>query len=428
VIVRLDLLPLVLIAAGAVSFQEGCAPAAATAPPTVMPVDGLTSGPPQNTPRLEWRTRRDGVGVELVGADPLDLVNIPFRDLTIDLWSSFFTVRVVPEGNAGSKENPPLWGSYRLEGDTIRFVPRFPLEPGMRYLAELDPARLHVLAQELGSFSSGLPRTLGSTVKLVTELSLPKKRAQSTTQVAGVYPTSDMLPENLLRFYVYFSAPMSRGEAYRHIKLIDSASNKPVDSPFLELGEELWSSDGNRFTLLFDPGRIKRGLKPREEVGPVLEVGKSYSLVIGRDWPDALGSPLASEFRKFFRAGPPDDVSPDPKTWNLQAPREFTRDPLLARFPEPMDRALLERLISVHDAAGRVVAGRISLAEKETLWRFTPQGPWRPGEFRLVIGTELEDLAGNSVARPFEVDLTGPISKQVATERVELPFRITPSL
>ena len=93
---------------------------------------------------------------------------------------------------------------------------------------------------------------------------------------------------------------MSRGEAYRHIRLLDGAG-KPVDTPFLELDEELWLRDGTRFTLLFDPGRIKRGLKPREELGPVLEAGKSYQLVIDRDWLDAEGNPLKTEFRKTLR-------------------------------------------------------------------------------------------------------------------------------
>jgi hypothetical protein len=43
-----------------------------------------------------------------------------------------------------------------------------------------------------------------------------------------------------------------------------------------------------------------------------------------------------------------------------------------------------------------------------------------------VVGTELEDLAGNSIARPFEVDLAGPISQRVMTETVSLPFQIAP--
>ncbi len=129
---------------------------------------------------------------------------------------------------------------------------------------------------------------------------------------------------------------MSRGEAYSHIRLLNAAGRAVAD-PFLELNEELWSGDGRRFTLLFDPGRIKRGLKPREEVGPVLEAGKSYTLVIDRQWPDAHGNPLAGEFRKSFRAGPPDQESPSPRDWKIQAPAAGTRHPLEVSFPEPLD-------------------------------------------------------------------------------------------
>jgi hypothetical protein len=94
-----------------------------------------------------------------------------------------------------------------------------------------------------------------------------------------VYPTSSKLPENHLRFYVHFSAPMSRGEAYEHLRLLRK-NGEPVYLPFLEIGEELWDKSGMRLTLLFDPGRVKRGLKPREENGPVLEEGEEYTLVI----------------------------------------------------------------------------------------------------------------------------------------------------
>ena len=156
---------------------------------------------------------------------------------------------------------------------------------------------------------------------------------------------------------------MSRGEAYRRIKLLEAATGKRVDAPFLELDEELWSPDGTRFTLLFDPGRIKRGLRPREEVGPVLEAGKSYSLVIDRHWLDASGNLLKAGFRKTFRVGPPDETSPDPKTWTIDAPRAGSRDPLEVRFPEPLDRALLDRLIWVENADAKVVAGQISLGD-----------------------------------------------------------------
>ena len=186
--------------------------------------------------------------------------------------------------------------------------------------------------------------------------------------MAQVYPSSTTLPENLLRLYIYFSAPMSRGEAYRRIKLIDP-TGKPIDRPFLELDEELWSNDGTRFTLLFDPGRIKRGLKPREQFGPILEAGKSYSLIVDRDWPDATGSPLLAEYRKTIRAGPPDETSPDPKVWKVQAPLANTNDPLEVRFAEPLDRGLLDRLIGGSEPRRRVMsqAGRVGCRPRDDL-------------------------------------------------------------
>jgi hypothetical protein len=216
---------------------------------------------------------------------------------------------------------------------------------------------------------------------------------------------------------------MSRGEAYEHIRLLD-AGGKPVEHVFLKLDEELWDPHGQRFTLFFDPGRIKRGLKPREEAGPTLEEGKRYTLEIDRKWPDAQGNPLRQSYRKSFRAVAPDDVQPDPKTWKVVAPPAGSRAPLTILFPESLDHALLERLLWVVDEHGQDVAGMASAADSETRWQFTPQQPWPAGVYRLVADTALEDLAGNSIAHPFEVDVFKPIRRTVQVERVQVPFQI----
>jgi hypothetical protein len=241
--------------------------------------------------------------------------------------------------------------------------------------------------------------------------------------VEHVYPSKDTLPENQLKFYLHFSAPMSRGEAYRHVRLLD-AHGKAIDLPFLELDEELWDGAGKRFTLFFDPGRIKRGLKPREEVGPALEEGKRYTLVIDRAWPDAEGEALKQPYRKSFRVGPPDDNPPDPTTWKLRPPAPGTRAPLVVTFPKPLDHALLHRLIWVTDSQGRKVPGTPAVADEETRWRFTPLQTWAAGTYHLVIDTRLEDLAGNTIGRPFEVDVFRPVQREVKTEAVRLRFDI----
>src|SRR5262249_32876469 len=158
---------------------------------------------------------------------------------------------------------------------------------------------------------------------------------------------------------------------------------------------ELWDPAGKRFTLFFDPGRIKRGLKPREEVGPSLEEGKRYTLVIDRSWPDAEGNPLKETFRKSFRVGKPDDSQPDPKRWKLRAPAAGSRSALRITFPKSMDHALLHRLLWVVDAGGKKVPGKSEVSERETVWLFTPERPWTEGAFSLVADTRLEDVSGN---------------------------------
>jgi hypothetical protein len=356
----------------------------------------------------------------VLGVDPSILSVLESKQLTPSQWSSFFSVRVVSDSKAGEDEAPPLWGRYEIADRVVRFVPRFPPETGVVYRAVFDPARLRSLVKELSpSLEIIEPKTAERPVASTFSI----ERTQVTpASVTAVYPSGEHLPENLLRFYIHFSAPMSRGEAYQHLKLIDTATNKPVHAPFLELEEELWSPDGMRFTLFIDPGRIKRGLKPREMFGPVLEAGKSYCLVLDRGWKDATGTSLQSDFRRTFRTGPPDESMPDPKKWTILSPPAGTRDALEARFPEPLDHALLERLLGVLDPAGREVAGAGSITEGETIWRFAPREPWREGSYRLVVGSDLEDVAGNSVAAPFEVDLTTPITKRVTSGRVELPF------
>ena len=43
---------------------------------------------------------------------------------------------------------------------------------------------------------------------------------------------------------------------------------------------------------------------------------------------------------------------------------------------------------------------------------------WRAGPHLLLVDRALEDLAGNSVGRPFEVDVFGPVERRVTAEVV----------
>ena len=79
-------------------------------------------------------------------------------------------------------------------------------------------------------------------------------------------------------------------------------------------------------------------------------------------------------------------------------PKTATRDPLIIDFGESLDAALALRLITT------LVPGQAALGPAERQWRFVPDQPWPPAAVDILIDTALEDLAGNKVGRPFDVD------------------------
>ncbi len=353
---------------------------------------------------------------KVVGWDKIGLVKSEAANLGADRWQALFAV-YVDSGSPSEESLPPLLGSYRIEEEDLIFQPRFPLEPGLRYRAVFDP----MMRPNGEKSADGSPARQHITVTFA----IPKAEAISSTTVEHVYPSTNRLPENQLKFYLHFSAPMSRGEAYHRIHLLDE-SGEPVELPFLELDEELWDREGKRFTLFFDPGRIKQGLVPHEEVGLPIREGTTYTLVIDRDWLDAQGRPLKEGFEKSFGVVAADRESPDPKTWRLTSPQGGTLQPLSLEFPEPMDRALLLRLLDVMDPAENFLDGSVQVDREETRWQFTPREPWSVGDFSLSVATTLEDLAGNKIGRLFEVDVFERVEERITTTTVSLPFKVLP--
>jgi hypothetical protein len=308
-------------------------------------------------------------------------------------WPQVFAVY------AGEGDVPQVLGSYRVIGGELIFEPKYPLRAGLRYRAVFRLVQPEVTA----SFE------------------IPVERKTSTTRVEHIYPSTDVLPDNQLKFYITFTAPMQRGEAWRRIHLYDAAG-KPIELPFLELQQELWDPDHRRLTVLFDPGRIKRGLLPLQEAGSAIENGKQYKLVIDREWIDAGGAPLEAGYIKTFRAAPADRTPPDPKHWRVTAPAAATTSPLTLDFPKPMDYALLVHLIEVFDPAGKRLTGSVSIEQQETRWKFTPDAPWARATYQIRIETALEDLAGNRIGRPFDVDTFERVERP-EKKQVSLSFR-----
>jgi len=170
------------------------------------------------------------------------------------------------------------------------------------------------------------------------------------------------------------------------------------------MAEELWDADGLRLTLFIDPGRVKRGLKPREDLGPVLEKRQTYALVIDGSWRDANGQRLGKVHRKEFRVEEPIERAIEPKEWVLEAPAAGSQNALIVRFWFPLDHALLCRTLTVLGPDGKPIAGEIKVSNDETQWSFTPYTAWVAGKCELAIDRILEDICGNRVGRPFELD------------------------
>jgi hypothetical protein len=304
---------------------------------------------------------------------------------------------------AGPGELPPLLGATQRQGEALVFRPRYPLAPGMRFRVVYR----------------GAPDAPAEEIWLETPAPAPR----APTEVEAIYPSSSRLPENLLKLYLQFSAPMSRGEAWQRLRLID-AGGIPVEHPFLEIAQELWDPRGRRLTVLFDPGRVKRELRPHVEEGSPLREGAEYVLEVDAGWPDAAGRPLAAKAFKRFAVGPADHAPPSMGSWEIEAPAAGTRDALQVRFPEPLDRALLESALGVDAASGQPLPGRIEVSEEERLWRFVPERAWVAGGHALRAASLLEDLAGNSLGRPFEVDVFERVEERVLEVREARRFEV----
>jgi hypothetical protein len=343
--------------------------------------------------------------VEVLGIASADLEALSAPGMSAEEWAAVLAVYVESEGDEPT--NPPaMVGDYQVTERGIQFVPRYPLTPGVQYRAV---------------FHSGM-RGKGDSV--VARFMIPERRSEPTTVVENVYPTADLLPENQLKFYIQFSSPMSRGKAYDRIHLKDG-SGQVVVLPFLEIDEELWDAAGRRLTVFFDPGRVKRELLPREQEGPALIAGQRYTLEIDSSWKDADGTQLRRGYRKVFRVGPADYSAPQPMGWRVDVPAAGSRDPLVVGFGEPLDWALLERLLWVVDSTGGESAGEASVGAGESSWQFVPKDEWIEGDYRLMVETTLEDLAGNSIGRLFELDVLQPIEREVKAKHIELPFTVS---
>jgi len=94
-------------------------------------------------------------------------------------------------------------------------------------------------------------------------------------------------------------------------------------------------------------------------------------------------------------------------------------------LPEPLDHALLARMLTVTRSVGGVettVTGRVETTDHDTRWKFTPSEPWSAATCVVKVDTELEDLAGNNMRHLFDVMPGDSASRGAEGAIVRIPF------
>jgi len=306
--------------------------------------------------------------------------NYNIKDLQVFLFSE-----------NSDKPSSPIIGSWEKVGNYSYFCPLIPFSRKLRYQARYPSLPPFNFQPE------------------------PEKVYTKTT-ITHVFPTLDTLPENTLKMYLHFSAPMSDVNAYEFIVLKDENGEK-IEVPFLELTPLLWNHDRTRLTIWFDPGRVKRELLRNQKLGAPLEEGKNYTLHISKNWKDANGYLLADNFTKKIHITAADRIAPNTNNWSATLPKSNSKDPLVINLGESMDHALLQKSLTVLDENGDIIEGKSHLRHHDMEWVFTPTLPWKQAKYRIQINSKLEDLAGNNFNRLFDTNL-----ENKEDSKKELPY------
>jgi hypothetical protein len=345
-------------------------------------------------------------GVAVCGLAPDVMVSLGGCVRARGLLRSVLRVTVDRTGTPLDDILPDVLGRHSVFEDGIRFTPHFPFERGLSYRASFDPQPL------------GRPEL--SDV-LTLKFALPREQSAGPTAVKHVFPSSDCLPENLLRFYVCFSNSMQRGRVGTEILLLGS-DGEPVPDALYRAPVELWDRSMRCLTILLDPGRLKRGVGPNRQLGPALKAGQAYTLAVGAGMTGLSGGQLPETVYKSFRVT---DAVREPiavERWNIVPPETNSRQPLVLIFPRPLDWALLSQTITVASASEQSIDGKTEIDHCERRWSFTSTSPWAAGSYHVRVASSLEDVCGNGVIAAFDRPLRPGSDLAYEVRNSSIPF------
>ncbi len=228
---------------------------------------------------------------------------------------------------------------------------------------------------------------------------------KTVPEILAIYPSTDTVPENLLKLYIKFSEPMQEVvHVLDFITVIDETEGVEKEL-FLEMEAELWNQDHDLLTLWLDPGRIKTDLIPNRELGLPLLKGHAYSIHFDSSWRSAQGKALKKSYNKSLVATIRDDKKPSVEDWKLDLPKASSRQALTLHFLEPMDAILITETIVIYDDSRNPVQTLVSVSNNEEKVSYIPTRKWKKGKYTLTVKSILEDLVGNNLNHLFDRNL-----------------------
>ena len=306
-----------------------------------------------------------------------------------------------------------VWNNEQAKGllipkHLVQDMDKFPLSVSLNgsdrdVLGNFSKTDSGILFEPLIPLTQGLEYGVLQSNRVVGKIAVPLSSGKLPV-VAAIYPQVDTVPENLLKFYIEFSEPMQTGSALDNVFLLDK-NRDTLQRIFLDLKPELWDPTEKVLTVWIDPGRIKRDLVLNKELGNPIHNNQAYELVVGGKWKDRRGLTLEKSVSKKFIVGPRVDAQLSLNKWHMAAPNAGTTAPLVVHFGYAFDHYLLQESLSVLTNNGKPVKGKITLADKDKTWIFTPDAQWTSGAYKLRVASRLEDLAGNNLNKVFDRDI-----------------------
>ena len=206
--------------------------------------------------------------------------------------------------------------------------------------------------------------------------------------------------------------------AFKDILIVDEEG---VEKKMVWREKSNWANDGKHLVLMVHPGRIKRGIDYMQQLGPLFEEGKKYTLIIPQSLKDKYGRPLGQEYKKTFTVSAPDRDIPVYKQSTFVAPQKNTKDTITLNFTEAIDYGTAYLGIGFFADDSKKVEGVVIPTNSDSQWGFVPTQKWQDKKYTITLNDYLADLASNHLTRKFEVEHLDSIAKRHTLKYTFMP-------